>query len=141
MQLFSSDATNFCPQKVEKVTLKSCSYWPGCPNQPRIDFSYYNLNMSQDSSVSLSLVSILTFKQSSDFRKQLSLSCVGTVNTSKVRNILLIRSNNRFRNYEFKILRAVISVNFIFVSRTDRTYGGIIFLILWRTWLEKKSYY
>ena len=58
MQLFSADATIFskkfefifAPENIKKRTSKVAhnqpqtffsQYWPGCPNQPRIDFSYY----------------------------------------------------------------------------------------------------
>ena len=59
MQLFSADATIFSkhfyiyflsmktlkngPQKLLMIGPKLffSQYWPGCPNQPRIDFSYY----------------------------------------------------------------------------------------------------
>ena len=57
MQLFSADPTMFkkkiklffCPQKVEKTTLKSCSefsnplffpYCPDCPNGPDLHFRF-----------------------------------------------------------------------------------------------------
>jgi hypothetical protein len=58
LQLFSADATIFskkfefifAPENIKKRTSKVAhnqpqtffsQYWPGCPNQPRIDFSYY----------------------------------------------------------------------------------------------------
>ena len=50
LQYFQKKRIIFCPWNHKRTGLKSChnrpqtffsQVWPGCPNQPRIDFSYY----------------------------------------------------------------------------------------------------